>query len=271
MKHHLLLVDLSNLLMRIYYRTEDKGTHHVGKLVVQAVKGAARQQKATLCVAALDPLDGNSFGYTIYPDYKKKKDGGGEGPTANDLTKDVWPYLDEAGICMAEKSGFEADHVIATLADRAACKGTKVSVLSKDRDLFALVRDGSIRCLYPDKGVEAVIREADVRDRLGVGPGQVEELKILAGDTSDNIPRLGAWDRSKKPYGFTEKRAATLLNQYGDLATLYARVGELPMREQQWLEKGREDMEWRRDLIRLRRNVDLSIDPRDADVTRMGL
>lgn len=270
MKHHLLLVDLSNLLMRIYWRTADKRAASVSTLTVQAIKGAVRQQKATLCVAALDPLDGECLGYSVYPDYKLKDTNDG-GPSANELTNDVWPYLDEAGICMAEKSGYEADHIIATLTANAARKGTKVSILSKDRDLFALVRDGVSRCLYPEKGQEAVIREADVRARLGVAPSQVTDLKILAGDQSDNIPRLGEWDRSAKPYGFTEKRAAALLNEYADVAGVYRNMDKLPSREQKWLEVGRDDLTWRRDLIRLRANVELEVSPKEARVENLGI
>ena len=126
-------------------------------------------------------------------------------------------------ICKAP--GYEADDVLGTLANDAADKGWSVRILSGDRDLFQLVDDErDIAVLYMGGGPYAksgspkLINEEGVREKLGVKPNKVIDLKALTGDSSDNIPGVK---------GVGPKTAINLLNENNDLDGVYKSLKEL--------------------------------------------
>ncbi len=126
-------------------------------------------------------------------------------------------------ICKAP--GYEADDVLGTLANDAAEKGWSVRILSGDRDLFQLVDDArDIAVLYMGGGPYAksgspkLINEEGVREKLGVNPNKVIDLKALTGDSSDNIPGVK---------GVGPKTAINLLNENNDLDGVYKSLQEL--------------------------------------------
>ncbi len=121
-----------------------------------------------------------------------------------------------------ELEGYEADDLIATYARLARAQGRTVTIVSSDKDLMQLVRDG-VGMLDPIKnkpiGSEAVV------EKFGVPPDKVVDVQALAGDSIDNVPGVP---------GIGIKTAAQLIESYGDLETLLARVGEIkqPKRRQ---------------------------------------
>ncbi len=114
-----------------------------------------------------------------------------------------------------EMAGYEADDLIATYAKLARERGWHVTIVSSDKDLMQLVRDG-VDLQDPLKnrpmGVEAVF------EKFGVAPEKVVEVQALAGDAVDNVPGVP---------GIGVKTAAQLITEYGDLETLLARAGEI--------------------------------------------
>jgi DNA polymerase I len=114
-----------------------------------------------------------------------------------------------------ELAGYEADDLIATYARLARERGWHVTVISSDKDLMQLVRDG-VALQDPLKnrpmGPEAVF------EKFGVSPDKVVEVQALAGDAVDNVPGIP---------GIGVKTAAQLITEYGDLETLLARAGEI--------------------------------------------
>ncbi len=126
-------------------------------------------------------------------------------------------------ICTAP--GYEADDVLGTLANEAADKGWSVRILSGDRDLFQLVDDRrDIAVLYMGGGPYAksgnpkLIDEQGVKDKLGVSPEKVIDLKALTGDSSDNIPGVK---------GVGPKTAINLLSENNDLDGVYKSLEEV--------------------------------------------
>ena len=72
-----------------------------------------------------------------------------------------------------------------------------MNILSGDRDLFQLVDDQKdIYVLYMGGGPYAksgnptLMNENGVKEKLGVAPERVVDLKALTGDSSDNIPGI---------------------------------------------------------------------------------
>ena len=132
---------------------------------------------------------------------------------------------DSLNISICKAPGYEADDVLGTLATDAANKGWSVRILSGDRDLFQLVDDErDIAILYMGGGPYAksgnpkLINEEGVKEKLGVNPRKVIDLKALTGDSSDNI--LGV-------KGVGPKTAINLLNENNDLDGVYKSLKEM--------------------------------------------
>jgi 5'-3' exonuclease len=133
--------------------------------------------------------------------------------------------LDAFGASQAEAPGWEADDAIGTLCAQAV-PGTRLDILTGDRDLLQLVRDGdenlaSVRVLFTDRGVSGLrtFDEAAVREQYGVPPERYAEFATLRGDPSDGLPGVK---------GVGEKRARALIAEYSSLDLLVANADALP-------------------------------------------
>ncbi|WP_370359917.1 5'-3' exonuclease H3TH domain-containing protein [Catenulispora sp. MAP12-49] len=129
--------------------------------------------------------------------------------------------LDALGIARAEAPGFEADDVLATLAERWSAGGHgPVDVVTMDRDLYQMVEDArGIRVLNIGKGVTKleVVTDDTLREKYGITGGEYADFAALRGDPSDGLPGVA---------GIGEKTAAALISQYGDLAGVRAAAGD---------------------------------------------
>jgi 5'-3' exonuclease len=129
--------------------------------------------------------------------------------------------LDALGIARTEAPGFEADDVLATLAERWSGGGRgPVDVVTMDRDLYQLVYDArGIRVLNIGKGVTKleVVTDEVLREKYGITGGEYADFAALRGDPSDGLPGV---------QGIGEKTAAALISQYGDLAGVRAAAAD---------------------------------------------
>jgi DNA polymerase I len=154
---------------------------------------------------------------TEYKDYKAGR------RSRPDLLREQWPHLaplaEAFGFTNVDVEGFEADDVIATLTRRAREAGTPVMIVSGDRDVYQLVRDG-VRVMTTSRGVTdtKVYDSEGVVERYGVPPDLVPDLIGLKGDTSDNIPGVP---------GIGDKTAAQLLQKFGSLEKVLDSVDEI--------------------------------------------
>ncbi len=165
-----------------------------------------------------------TFRHKEDPNYKANRD------VAPDIFFQDLDQLEEIlkgslNLSICKAPGYEADDVLGTLANDAAEKGWIVRILSGDRDLFQLVDDArDIAVLYMGGGPYAksgnpkLINEEGVREKLGVNPNKVIDLKALTGDSSDNIPGVK---------GVGPKTAINLLNENNDLDGVYKSLQEL--------------------------------------------
>ena len=90
------------------------------------------------------------------------------------------------GIVMAEKEGYEADDVIASLTEKSLQENARVVIMSSDKDLLQLLYKDSV-CVY-DPVKEKRYGEEEFRKENGFAPAQLVDFLALAGDASDNIP-----------------------------------------------------------------------------------
>ena len=165
-----------------------------------------------------------NFRNDIYAEYKANRS-----ETPEDLIPQ-FPLIREAteafSIPGIELEGYEADDLIATYARLAREKGWPVTIVSSDKDLMQLVREG-VRMMDPMKN--KFMGEEDVFEKFGVAPDKVVDVQALAGDSIDNVPGVP---------GIGIKTAAQLITEYGDLDSLLARAGEIkqPKRRESLIE-----------------------------------
>ena len=177
--------------------------------------------------------------------------------------KNLHELLNAFNLEIMTAPGYEADDVLATMAQRASAAGYQVKILTGDRDLFQLIDpERGIRVLYlsstfiqqggtgpTDFGSE------QVKEKLGILPSQVVDYKALCGDKSDNIPGVK---------GIGEKTAVQLLNSYGTLDQIYASLDQIKGATKKKLEEGKDAAYHSQYMATLVLDVPLSIDLEDC-------
>src|SRR6266850_100863 len=155
-----------------------------------------------------------------------------------------------------ELDGFEADDVMATLAEKALAAGHEAVIVTSDKDLFQLVRPG-LRILNPGKG-NVLMDEAKVEEIFGVAPSHVVDVLALMGDASDNIPGVP---------GIGEKGAREIIRAFGSLdeaATKseadFAKLGRMGRKYWNALRENRELGLKCRELVTVKRDAPVELD-----------
>ena len=214
--------------------------------------------------------DAGSSGRTdLYADYKARR------RARPDLLKQQWPAMEplvEAfGYRNVKVEGFEADDVIASLAERAlrADPPVPVMIVTGDRDVFQLIDpDGVIQVMATSRGITdtKIYDRQAVIDRYGIEPELIPDFYGLKGDTSDNIPGIP---------GIGDKTASELIQAYGSLEGVLAHASEIggPKRKQALAEHA-EDARVSKRLATIQREVQVEIDiaveaARDPDRSRI--
>src|SRR6201997_2587725 len=200
--------------------------------------------------------DAGSSGRTeLYPEYKAQR------RSRPDLLKQQWPAMEplvEAfGYHNVKVEGFEADDVIASLAQRAleADPPVPTMIVTGDRDVFQLIdHSGVVKVMATARGItETKIYDRQaVIDRYGIPPELIPDFYGLKGDTSDNIPGIP---------GIGDKTASELLQSFGDLEDVLAHVDDVKgaKRKQNLIEHA-EDARLSRELATVRRDLDVDLD-----------
>lgn len=91
------------------------------------------------------------------------------------------------GVPVFEREDYEADDVIATLVEGILPQGAHVRVVSADKDLSQLVTEDG-RVVIHDLQRDRTLDAAGVREKFGVGPGQIPDFLSLVGDAIDDLP-----------------------------------------------------------------------------------
>jgi DNA polymerase-1 len=188
---------------------------------------------------------GPTFRELTYPAYKAER------PRMPSDLRAQLPFVerlcDAHGFPVLRIPGVEADDVIGTLARRAVERGDEVVIVSSDKDFAQLVGD-RVKLYDP---MRDVTQDAElIRKRWGVRPEQFVDYLAIHGDSVDNIPGVD---------GIGAKGAADLLEKFGDLDAIYARIDEVPTRARKALVEHRIEAFVSRDLARIRTDVELDV------------
>jgi DNA polymerase-1 len=252
----LFLIDGNSLAYRAYYALPDSIATSRGE-PTNAIFGFASMlvkilteygPKATIVVWDAG-MSGREVQYEPYKAERKPRP---------DLLREQWPHLEPLvesfGYSNVRVEGYEADDVIASLAEQAKERGIDVTVVTGDRDAYQLADDGRVRIMTTSRGItDTRIYDRDgVVERYGIPPELIPDFIGLKGDTSDNIPGVP---------GIGDKTAAQLLQQYGSLEGVLEHVDEISgEKRRQNLRENAELARISRELAVLHRDIDAGID-----------
>jgi DNA polymerase-1 len=159
------------------------------------------------------------------------------------------------GIRQLSVAGYEADDVIATLATRGAEAGLDVLIVTGDRDALQLVTD-HVTVLMTRRGISDMTRftPGAVVEKYGLTPAQYPDFAAVRGDPSDNLPSIP---------GVGEKTAIKWITEFGSLAALVERVGEIKGKAGDSLREHLASVLRNRQLTELARDVPVDATPSD--------
>lgn len=262
MKDALFLLDGYGLIFRSYFAFIRNPLRNPEGRNTSAIFGFFRSLFSILnehspgyFVVALDSTT-PTHRHKAYADYKATRD------RSPDELKEQIPIIEEIltvlGVPTLRVDGYEADDIIATLAETSRKTGRECFIVSSDKDLLQLV-DGPVKVLRPADGSYREMDRDGVFEAWGVYPEQILDYLSLVGDSSDNVPGVK---------GIGAKTAVSLLNEYGTLDGIFDHLDDISSSSQrEKLSEGRESAGLSRNLITLEKAVPV---PADFETFRLG-
>ena len=162
----------------------------------------------------LSTRDETSFRNGIYPPYKANR----EAPPA-DLERQFAlcrEFCRHMGVAEFASMMYEADDIIGTLVARSRAAGLRSILVTRDKDLSQLIRDGDV---FWDYSGNTRYHYHDIGPRFGATPELIADFLALTGDSVDNIPGVP---------GVGKKTATELFAVFGSLDELYANLHRIP-------------------------------------------
>jgi DNA polymerase-1 len=272
-ERRLFLIDGPSLVYRAFFALPESIATSTG-VPTNAIFGFASMLVKIVTEHGVCPTvvawDAGTSGRTdLFPEYKAQR------RSRPDLLKQQWPAMEplvEAfGYSNVKVEGYEADDVIASLAERAmsAEPPVPVTIVTGDRDVFQLIDErGLVEVMATARGItdtKLYDRQA-VIDRYGISPELIPDFYGLKGDTSDNIPGVP---------GIGDKTASDLIQRYGPLEDVLAHIPDISgAKRKQNLTAHAEDARISKQLATVDRGVPLDFDPtaeaaREPDRSRL--
>jgi DNA polymerase-1 len=219
------LIDGMSIVFRAYHALSRSGLRTSNNEPTYAVFAFANiitsllEKEKPEYIAVLFDTQEPTFRHKIFPEYKSNRQAFPE-----DLVpqlKRIKELLDAMRIKRIELPGFEADDVIGTMAKRFSAESWEVVCITNDKDFFQLV-DDKIKIYKTGKNLTEgfeLIDEDKVVEKFGVPPNKVVDVLAIVGDPVDNVPGIK---------GIGDKTAIPLVQQFGSLEDIYAKIEEIP-------------------------------------------
>ena len=255
----LFLIDGPSLVYRAFYALPESIATSTGE-PTNAIFGFASMLVKIVTEYGVRPTvvawDAGTSGRTeLFAEYKSTR------RSRPDLLKQQWPAMEPLvqafGYRNVKIEGYEADDVLASIAERALTAATPVPVMivTGDRDIFQLIdEDGHVKVMATSRGITEtkIYDHQAVLDRYGIPPALIPDFYGLKGDTSDNIPGVP---------GIGDKTASELIQRYGSLEGVLGHIREIsgPKRKQNLLDHA-EDARMSKRLATIQRDVALELD-----------
>jgi 5'-3' exonuclease len=268
------LIDASVYVFRAYYSMPPDMLDRDGH-PAHALFGFARflgdlieRARPEYLAVAFDESLTSSFRNRLYPAYKANRE-----PAPADLLHQFGrcrEFCRHLGVAEFSSNEYEADDIIGTLHARFREQGMRSTVVTRDKDMAQLIREGDVYWSYADN---LQLRHHEIEGHFGVPPERFADYLALTGDAVDNI---------KGVPGVGPKTAAVLMKEFVSLEELYDNlesVASLPIRGAsklpQKLAQHREAAFLARQLTEIARDMPLAFERaelrrRAPDMTALG-
>lgn len=172
-----------------------------------------------ICVA-FDSKTGANVRKQKYDGYKKSRHGMPD--ELREQMPEIKEILEKMNIMVIERSDFEGDDILGSVAKKFSNDEVTSYILSGDRDLFQLIQS-NINIIIPrtkNGKTETEIYNLDkIKEEYNLTPSGLIELKALMGDSSDEIPGAP---------GIGPKTAQVLLDNFKTVDGIYAELETNP-------------------------------------------
>ncbi|OSS41862.1 DNA polymerase I [Desulfurella amilsii] len=215
MKDKLYLIDGNSFLYRFFYAIKNLSSNDFPTSVIFGFSRLLLSLKdASYILICFDSKE-KTFRKEMFDDYKKQRP-----LMPQTLAVQIEPtkeIIKAFGVKYLEIAGFEADDIIATLANQFN-KNYDVIIVTQDKDLYQLVND-SIFIYDPVKNVTYDYKKTV--EKFEIEPAQISDFLALAGDSSDGIPGIN---------GIGLKTAVKLLKDYKNIDGIIQNKDKLPQK-----------------------------------------
>ena len=247
----LVLIDGNSLINRAFYAmplltTKDGSFTNAVYGFMNMFFKMISDVKPTHVAVAFD-VHAPTFRHGMFAEYK-----GTRKPMPEELRPQI-PLLKSLlglmGVYTIEKAGLEADDLIGTIAKNT---DVKTVIFTGDKDSFQLV-DENTEVHFTRRGITEteVYDHANFKEKTGIDPVRIIDLKALMGDSSDNIPGVA---------GVGEKTALSLVQTYGTIDNLYAHTDELKGKLKEKIEAGKDSAYMSRTLATINTRCEVDYD-----------
>ena len=184
----LYLIDASVYVFRAYYSMPPDMLDREGN-AAHALFGFARflgdlieRAKPRYLAVAFDESLETSVRNRIDPTYKANRE-----PAPADLKLQFGrcrEFCEHLGVAHFGSGEYEADDIIGTLHARFRREGLPATLVTRDKDLAQLVREGDVYWNYTDN---LRLQHHEIEGHFGVAPERYADYLALTGDAVDNI------------------------------------------------------------------------------------
>ena len=257
----LMILDGNSIVNRAFYGVrplnapDGRPTNAVYGFLAILQKLLEEQKPEAVCVSF--DLKAPTFRHKEYEGYKAQRKAMPE-----DLAEQIpmlKETLDAMGIRRYELEGYEADDILGTASAICERDGWDCVIVTGDKDSLQLISDKTSVCNVKTRmgQTEPIVYTPErFQEEYGFEPKLMVDLKALMGDSSDNIPGVP---------GVGEKTAMALVQNYGTIENIYAKLDSLDVKDgvKKKLAQGKDSAEKSYWLATIVRDVPLEFKPEE--------
>ncbi len=219
----LMAIDGNSIINRAYYGIRPLTTRD--GLYTHAVFGflttllRLREEESPDAVCVTFDVHAPTFRHTADETYKATRK-----PMPEELRMQMpvlKEVLDALRIPRYELEGWEADDLLGTISRKCEAADWECVIVTGDKDSLQLITDRTKVKLVSTRMGQTTTKDMtpeSFQEQYGFAPIHMIDLKALMGDASDNIPGVP---------GIGEKTAMDLVQKYGSIDALYAKMPEV--------------------------------------------
>ncbi len=263
----MVVIDGKSIFYRGYYAMPDLTTSKgipsggVYGFTVLALNVIKKLKPDYVCVAWDKSQTNIRSRRRLYAQYKAKRQ---SAPASfYDQIPVLFKLLEAFNWPLYEFDDYEADDIMATLAEQARAAGLETFLVSSDLDMLQAIGENT-KIFVLKKGMKNIIEfdEAEFKKKYKIDLGQFRDLKALMGDSSDNIPGVT---------GVGQVGATKLLLDYRDLENIYQHIDEIPPKLAQKLISYKDMAFLSRKLVTLMTDAPVKLDLKSMSIENLDV